>query len=632
MTRTARASSHVRRPLALLASAAVLATAGPLGATAARAAEPVPGFVLFRAVDPVSMTSSEESRLDLTTGEVTRTPRTSSVLPLPSPDGRFGLRVVDGVLESVETATGTRHAIDTVGAGAVYSWSPSGEQVAYLDAVVSESGRPVARMLEVATLDGTTHDATVTRTVDLTLLGGVSTAAFGVARDGTPLVTTRQGLSRLLPDGSTRLLHPGGFDSALGLTVSPVSGLVAFTDAVPPADGGTGPLETGIRVVPEDGSTPGSVWLRGQAARRALWSPDGGELLVARDNGYCSVDKLSPAGTVRPACESHLDALGEDGLFRHLYTDPGSAVLELEHSGGVLPLLPVDTSPRPAAPATVRVRQLTATSVSVDVGASPDASVTSYDVRTARAAQAPAAVQTRAEPGTVVVTGLAPLREHTFSVIARTSSGRTSEVVSRAVLLAPESTTTVSATAAAVVHGAPVRVDGAVRDAAGEPVVADVDLWARPYGASASTRVRRLRTDAEGTVSTLVRPTSRTELQWRYASGTAAGQPLGSRSPLLVVGVAPRVAVASSRSSVPRGVAFSVSGRVQPLLAGRTVALQTGTTDGWRTLRTTRISSAGTYSFAHSVPTPGRQRLRAFVPASPGYLAAVSTPVAVAVG
>jgi hypothetical protein len=136
-----------------------------------------------------------------------------------------------------------------------------------------------------------------------------------------------------------------------------------------------------------------------------------------------------------------------------------------------------------------------------------------------------------------------------------------------------------------------------------------VTMYARPYGASAFTAVSTVRTDPHGGWRLTVRPGIGTS----YRAVSRA-----STSPTIAVGVRPLVKLTASHG----GVAVHVTARKS--FRGRTVVIQKLRGTHWVTLSRLVLGSTGTTTMKiHAV------RVRAVVPAAPGYLQSVSSALKV---
>jgi hypothetical protein len=165
---------------------------------------------------------------------------------------------------------------------------------------------------------------------------------------------------------------------------------------------------------------------------------------------------------------------------------------------------------------------------------------------------------------------------------------------------------TLNAAVSAVTFGRPVVLTGSFgKDKSGRSVT----MYAKPFGAPAFTPVTTLRTDAHGAWHLTVHPGIGTS----YRAVSRA-----SSSPTIVVGVRPLVKLTVVRGSLVVRVVARKSFR------GRTVLVQRQRGPHWVVASRLVLGAAGTGTVKlHGV------RVRAVVPAAPGYLRIVSAAVKV---
>jgi len=135
----------------------------------------------------------------------------------------------------------------------------------------------------------------------------------------------------------------------------------------------------------------------------------------------------------------------------------------------------------------------------------------------------------------------------------------------------------------------------------------EVTMYARPFGTSAFAQFTTVRTDASGAWQVVVRP--RIATSYRAVSKA-------STSGIVLVGVRPRVTLTRAGSGFRANASAKTSFRGKPFLLQR----QSG--GGWRTVARGKLGATVKAS-VHGA------RLRALVPAAPGYLQGLSAPLTV---
>ena len=179
----------------------------------------------------------------------------------------------------------------------------------------------------------------------------------------------------------------------------------------------------------------------------------------------------------------------------------------------------------------------------------------------------------------------------------------------------PPSRLTISAPSS-ITYGDSARIAGRLTSD-GDPVgCEDVRVQKRRAGTRTWTAVRTLQTDARGRISHVAKPPASTYFRLRYAGGAYAAAKSGNS----LVGVATRVSGNLSDSTVNRNSRVTLSGKVSPLHAGRTVTLQRYRDGRWRSVKSDALNAKSRYSFRLGTSTRGRYRYRVVMPAHTDHL------------
>ncbi|MGO4596698.1 S8 family serine peptidase [Terrabacter sp. 2RAF25] len=159
-------------------------------------------------------------------------------------------------------------------------------------------------------------------------------------------------------------------------------------------------------------------------------------------------------------------------------------------------------------------------------------------------------------------------------------------------------TTTIASSTTALTYGGSVSLSSKVtRRDTGTPIAGvPVQLLARKVGTSNWILVATRTSSSTGIVSVAHKPTASVDYLWVYRGSSTF---MGSPSPARRVGVRMAITSNPSRTSVPLGGTFSMSGSVSPSHARQTVYIQRYVGSGkWTTLSSKPLSSTSTYSFS----------------------------------
>ncbi|GAB3886577.1 S8 family serine peptidase [Terrabacter terrigena] len=245
-----------------------------------------------------------------------------------------------------------------------------------------------------------------------------------------------------------------------------------------------------------------------------------------------------------------------------------------------------------------------------------------YIVRMATGSTAPGSVSTGTSAysgtGTSVTLGLTEGATYSFRIwpkdrtghygpssavtIAGTNESMTSNVTS----LTSGGTVTVSSRLTRNVTGSAV---------AGVPV----QLYVRRAGTTAWVLLTTRTSSSTGTVSFAHKPAASVDYWWVYRGSTTF---VGSGSAVRRVGVRAAVTSNLSRTTLPLGSTFSLSGSVAPSHAGRTVYVQRyAGNNAWTTVTSRALSSSSTYAFTVRPTARGTFTYRVHLPADTDHLA-----------
>lgn len=146
-----------------------------------------------------------------------------------------------------------------------------------------------------------------------------------------------------------------------------------------------------------------------------------------------------------------------------------------------------------------------------------------------------------------------------------------------------------------------------------------------PYGASAWSTVRTVTSTADGTVSGIATPGTRTWYRFRYAGSSAD---LPSTGDAVVVAVRASVSIAFSTTRASVGHSVVISGRSLPSHPSWRVYLQRRTSSGgWANVTSTGLSSTSGYRFVFTPRDHSDPVFRVFRPADPGRVSSGSRAV-----
>lgn len=238
-----------------------------------------------------------------------------------------------------------------------------------------------------------------------------------------------------------------------------------------------------------------------------------------------------------------------------------------------------------------------------------------YIVKMAAGSTPPATVNSGTQvywgPGTSVkVPNLTNGTTYSFRIWAR---DRTQHYSTPATVTLVGTTTTMSASTSTITYGGSVTLSSKVtRRDTGAPVAGvPVQLLVRKVGSSGFVLLATRTSSSTGLVSVVHKPSAVTDYLWVYRGSPTL---MGSAGPAKQVSV--RMAITSnlSRTSVPLGGTFTLSGSVAPSHAGQTIYLQRYVGSGkWTTVTTRRLSTSSTYSFSVKPTFRATQTYRAFL-------------------
>lgn len=254
-----------------------------------------------------------------------------------------------------------------------------------------------------------------------------------------------------------------------------------------------------------------------------------------------------------------------------------------------------------------------------------DADVRAIVVRMATGRTPPSSVSSgtevfRGRATSASVTSLRAATDYSFSVFAVDTAGNVSRRSSVNVF---GSRLSRSVSASRVTFGTTVTVTGRlVESATGDDLAnRSVRLLVRPKGATSWTRVATLTTSSTGRVRASHTPQRNVEYMLRFDGRTPH---LGANGAVAVVDVRPRVTAVLDRTSVPLGSRAVLSGSVSPPHGGQRVVLQRNEGGTWRDLRSTTLTSAGTYRFSLEPDRRGDHRYRVRKVADSDHVATAS--------
>jgi hypothetical protein len=198
-----------------------------------------------------------------------------------------------------------------------------------------------------------------------------------------------------------------------------------------------------------------------------------------------------------------------------------------------------------------------------------------------------------------------------------TSAGSVSIDSSPSTALA--TTLTIKASPTAVTYGSATTLSGVLKTAGGAALTArSVTIRGKRVGAAAYTTMGTATTNASGAYVLSLKPTKGTTYVAAFAGavGLAAQTSAG-----VLVSVRPRVTFALNDATATRTQTVFFSGVVSPTSALQTVFLQRLMAGTWSTVKSMKLSTASSFTFAWR-PTSGVDYyFRVLVPARTGYLA-----------
>ena len=454
----------------------------------------------------------------------------------------------------------------------------------------------------------------------VSVLPGLAGGGFGEPAStglGESLFPTRQGelsIGDLDGDG-----HP---DVAL-MTRSGIAVLRNATTATPPGpDGlwvrGSTPSDVAWGVAPA--AAPTVTFARDVTASTVTGSTI--SLLDGRTGSDVPASVAYDAGT-RTATVAPTSRLENDAPYRLTVsgvTDASGATMGTAYSST---FQTVDPAPSTVGSftATGAVRAAT---LSWQASAKPD--VNRYIVRMAAGTTPPAGITSGTDVYSgsrtgVTVPNLDQGTTYSFRIWAQDRSGTLGPASSRTLVgTAP----TMSATVASLTYGGAVTLSSKLtrRDSGAALAGTPVQLYWRKVGTTTWYLLTAPTTSSTGTVSYVSRPGASLDYQWVYRG---SGSFVGSSSAAARVGVRTTVTGAVSRTSLPLGGSFTISGSVAPAHVGQVVYLQRYAGNGvWTNVASRTLSSASAYAFSFRSGWRGTFTYRMYKPADVDHLASYS--------
>jgi type VII secretion-associated serine protease mycosin len=223
----------------------------------------------------------------------------------------------------------------------------------------------------------------------------------------------------------------------------------------------------------------------------------------------------------------------------------------------------------------------------------------------------------------VVATGLTAGTDHAFGVFTVDESGN---VGPRATLIVRSSSLTTAASATTVTSGQAVTVTGHLRRTGTTTGVREVpvDLLVRKVGTTSWSRATTVTTARDGAFAATHTPAWNAEYRVRFRGQDAA---LATEGPVRKVSVRARVTTKLSATSVKRGTAVTITGKVSPNHAGQRVVLQRRVDGTWRDVTNATLSSTSTYTFRPATSKTGTTTYRVLRPAGKDHAAGTGPQV-----
>jgi hypothetical protein len=199
----------------------------------------------------------------------------------------------------------------------------------------------------------------------------------------------------------------------------------------------------------------------------------------------------------------------------------------------------------------------------------------------------------------------------------------------------------IARSATTVLPSGAVTLTGTLTRPGGQPVAgATLSLWRKPHTslvwALATTGV----TTAAGKVTFVDHPTVNEDYQWRFDGAILAGfdpsvlaqYTVPAVSAVGTVLVAPKVTIASNKTSMVRGSTVTFSGTVTPNHSGKRVYLQRYLGSGrWANVTYKALTTSSAYAFAVKITTPGTFTYRVWFVADTDHTNAYSAAKAIKV-
>jgi N-acetylmuramoyl-L-alanine amidase len=219
----------------------------------------------------------------------------------------------------------------------------------------------------------------------------------------------------------------------------------------------------------------------------------------------------------------------------------------------------------------------------------------------------------------------------TYAVWTTNTGVISASYVAKDVAVAPlvPTTLTFAVSHSSATYGTVITVTGALTRPGGLAVPNQaIGLYGRDGGTSSPVLIRTLRTASDGTVRTTLRPQHTLTMGLRFAGDAFSG---ASSSSLVASRVVPLVSASLSPAAVRRTQTTTLTGHLLPAYAGARVIIQQKVGSAWRSLGATRTSSTAVFRYVLAAPTVGTFTYRAALPATAGWSASASRPLALRV-
>ncbi|QNE20436.1 DUF1906 domain-containing protein [Kribbella qitaiheensis] len=228
----------------------------------------------------------------------------------------------------------------------------------------------------------------------------------------------------------------------------------------------------------------------------------------------------------------------------------------------------------------------------------------------------------------VTATGLGNATSQAFRAWVKDSTGKFGPPID---LRLTGTGSTVAASSSSIAYGASATLYSRVTRVdtkAGLPGV-QMSLYARAKNGTTFVEVAKATSDANGSVSAVVKPTVSTVYVWGYNGSSTM---LGSRSGNYTVEVRPTITANIGSPSIKLGAATAFYGYLRPQHPGTTVYLQRLTGTSWPTVATTKLNTTGNYAFSVKPTARGTFSYRAVWLADADHATTVSVTKVLTVG